>query len=100
MEYRRVFKDFNPRRLALVVIIAMVSILLVRLLPFVQLAENLIYDLRITLLSERGEVAQKIVLVGITEETLATMPYRSPVDRAFLSCRDQANQLCLRIHGL
>lgn len=57
----------------------------VRFLPFVQIAENYLYDIRLTLLSKPKQQSTEIVVIGITEETLSTMPYRSPVDRAFLS---------------
>jgi adenylate cyclase len=42
-------------------------------------------DIRSILLSPWNDVRDDIVILGITEETLGTLPYRSPVDRAFLA---------------
>ena len=65
-----------------------VSLVLVSIapyLPFFRVAENWTEDVRIALLSKPRPVDQEIIVVRVTEETLATLTYRSPVDRGFLS---------------
>lgn len=42
-------------------------------------------DIRAILLSPWNDVRDDIVILGITEATLNTLPYRSPVDRDFLA---------------
>ena len=56
-----------------------------RIFPFVGAVENRLGDLRVALLSAPEPQHPDIVVVTITEETLAGLPYRSPVDRAFLA---------------
>lgn len=47
--------------------------------------ENWFLDVRVALLSPIKPEAKDIVIVGITEDTLATLTYRQPVDRALLA---------------
>lgn len=56
-----------------------------RLVPFFAVAEQWLVDLRVALLAPAEPQRSDVVLVTITEETLATLAYRSPVDRAFLA---------------
>ena len=56
-----------------------------RFVPFLKVAENGVYDLRLVLAGVKHEPNQNIVIVSITEATLAQLPYRSPIDRRFLS---------------
>lgn len=86
--------DFTWRDLALlfaaVVVIAGVSVAAVhspvRSLAFLQLAEQWLIDFRLTLLTPgKADPHPNIVIAAITEETLATLEYRSPVDRGFLA---------------
>lgn len=56
-----------------------------RFFPFVRLVENWVYDLRVATLLPPMPQSQDIVVVAVTEDTLAMLPYRSPVDREFLS---------------
>lgn len=77
--------DKKLRGAICILLIAFFSITIVNLLPTLRVAENLLYDLRISYLSSPGEQSSEIVIVGITEETLATLPYRSPVDRQFIN---------------
>jgi len=65
--------------------VAFLSVTVVRVIPIIHVAENLLYDLRISYLSSPQEQSPGIVIVGITEETLSTLPYRSPVDRQFIN---------------
>lgn len=52
---------------------------------FIAVSENWASDLRVYLLNPAAEQHPEIVIVSITEDTLATLPYRSPIDRGFLA---------------
>ena len=54
-------------------------------LPFFRVAENWTEDVRVALLSTSRPINQEIIVVRVTEETLATLTYRSPIDRGFLA---------------
>jgi adenylate cyclase len=56
-----------------------------RMLPAIGTAEHWASDVRVALLSPPRPQHPDIVIAAITEETLATFPYRSPVDRGFLA---------------
>lgn len=47
--------------------------------------ENWLLDMRVAVLSPIRAEAGNVVIVGITEETLSTLTYRQPIDRAFLA---------------
>jgi len=66
-------------------VVALACILARGYLPFVAMAENWIYDLRIARLTPPLPQHPDIVVVTITEETLTAFPYRSPLDRQFLA---------------
>ncbi|MBL8705648.1 MAG: adenylate/guanylate cyclase domain-containing protein [Rhodospirillales bacterium] len=88
--------DFNWKDLvtlaAIAVAIAGISIAAVRNLDFLSIAEQWLIDFRLTALSKgQPEPHPGIVVVTITEETLATLEYRQPVDRDLLA--DTINQL-------
>jgi adenylate cyclase len=68
-----------------ILVVAILSVTIVRLFPILRVAENLLYDLRISYLSLPQQQSTDIVIVGITEETLSALPYRSPVDRQFIN---------------
>ena len=51
----------------------------------VQLVENILDDLRLVTMMDNEEQHEDIVIVTITEDTLANFPYRSPVNREFLA---------------
>jgi adenylate cyclase len=68
--------------LAAAVVLAAV---LLAALPFIRIADNAARDLMLTTVSPWTKPPDGIVLVTVTEETLATFPYRSPIDRAFLA---------------
>ena len=70
--------------LAIVALTGAGSALLPRALPMVQAAENWLADFRFASLSVPEPQDDRIVIVAITEDTLASLPYRSPVDREFL----------------
>ena len=71
--------------LAIVALTGAGSALLPRALPMVQAAENWLADFRFASLSAPEPQDDRIVIVAITEDTLASLPYRSPVDREFLA---------------
>jgi adenylate cyclase len=56
-----------------------------RVLPFVRAAENWVADLRVAMLSAPQPQHPDIVIIAVTEQTLAALPYRAPVDRALLA---------------
>jgi adenylate cyclase len=68
---------------AAMLITAVVSIS-TRLIPFLSNAENWSSDLRIATYSPGVSQNRDIIIVSITEETLATLKIRSPIDREFL----------------
>ena len=71
--------------LAIVLLSGALVLAAVRWLPFVRGAENITYDARIAYLGTATPQSDRIVLVVVTESTLAGFPYRSPLDRAFLA---------------
>ena len=70
--------------LAIVALTGAGSALLPWALPMVQAAESWLADFRFATLSAPEPQNDQIVIVAITEDTLASLPYRSPVDRGFL----------------
>ena len=62
-----------------------VSIVLPRLIPLIGSAESWLEDLRVSLLAPAEPQDLDIIVVAITEDTLAGLPYRSPVDRGFIA---------------
>ncbi|MEO5331595.1 MAG: ATP-binding protein [Magnetococcus sp. YQC-5] len=54
-------------------------------LPFFHIMGNWVDDYRVALLTPPEPRHPDIVVVAITEDTLRMFPYRSPIDRAFLS---------------
>lgn len=64
---------------------AVVSITAENMLPVVRVAENWSRDLRVATLTAPQPQSKQIVIIAVTEETLAAFPYRSPLDRRFVS---------------
>jgi class 3 adenylate cyclase/CHASE2 domain-containing sensor protein len=62
-----------------------VSVLLPRFVPLIGSAERWLEDLRVGLLAPAEPQNADIIVVAITEDTLAGLPYRSPVDRGFIA---------------
>ena len=54
------------------------------MLPTLKAGENWIQDFRFGTLSPPEPQNPDVVIIAITEDTLATLPYRSPIDRGFL----------------
>lgn len=70
---------------AIMVVAAGLSALATRYLTFLASLEQIAADVRVAALQKPVAQSKDIVVVAITEETLAQFPYRSPVDRAFLA---------------
>ena len=70
---------------SIVVPVALLSYVLSTALPFLRQIENWSRDFRIVTLMPPAPQSGDIVLVLITEDTLARFPYRSPVDRGMLA---------------
>jgi class 3 adenylate cyclase/CHASE2 domain-containing sensor protein len=86
----------KPRRLRLprgavsVLLIALLSlaagVFLPRIIPMLGWSENWVKDIRISLFPyDSRPVRQDMAVLAITEETLGTLRYRSPIDRGFLA---------------
>ena len=79
-------KNRRTQLFALSVIVAVVASLgAEKLLPVVQVAENWSQDLRVATLTPPEPQSNQIVIITVTEDTLAAFPYRSPLDRRFVS---------------
>jgi len=73
------------RLLAVMVILATVcAMALPKSMPFIGLVDDWLYDLRVGYLTPPQGAHPDIVLITVTEETLARFPFRSPLDRRFL----------------
>ena len=57
----------------------------VRFLPFLQLTETWLADFRIASLSRPRPQDANVVVLAVTEDTLAQFTYRSPLDRGFVT---------------
>jgi class 3 adenylate cyclase/CHASE2 domain-containing sensor protein len=84
------FADFTWRDLAILLaaaaVVAGAAVAGVRGLPFLKIAEQWLIDFRLTeFRPPQADSHPSIVIASITEETLATLEYRQPVDRAFLA---------------
>ncbi len=72
-------------RLALqAALVALLCQLIYQYMPFVRIAENWLADFRTVVLQHSSAQSENLVILTITEETLARLPYRSPVDRRLL----------------
>ena len=70
---------------AIIVPVALLSYVLSTALPFLRQIENWSRDFRIVTLVSPAPQNGDIVLILVTEDTLARFPYRSPVDRGMLA---------------
>ncbi|MGI9263319.1 MAG: CHASE2 domain-containing protein, partial [Gammaproteobacteria bacterium] len=71
--------------LVIAVAVSLATWLTVTYLPVFASGAQWLSDFRIANFSPRKAQNEEIVILTITEETLATFPYRSPVQRAFLA---------------
>ncbi len=78
-----------PRGTLSVAIIALTAVLAGALLPrgigMLGWTENFVRDLRVAFFAPTAPVRSDMMVLAITEETLGTLPYRSPIDRGFLA---------------
>ena len=70
---------------AVLVFAVAISFLAARQLALLQALDNRLADMRIADLSAPEPQHPDIVVVTVTEDTLATLDYRSPLDRGFLA---------------
>ncbi len=77
-------KDLFPV-FAIIVLAVFVGAFLPRGLATLQAGENWLRDFRFTTLTPPEPQNTEVVIIAITEDTLGTMPYRSPVDRGFIA---------------
>jgi class 3 adenylate cyclase len=80
-------RAFKPAASVAAIVLASAAALYAapRALPFLAAAENWVGDVRVALLTPPASQDPRIVVLAITEDTLATLPERSPIDRAFLA---------------
>ncbi|MDD9913911.1 MAG: CHASE2 domain-containing protein [Rhodospirillaceae bacterium] len=70
---------------ALLLVTVFLALVSPRFIPFITTSENWASDWRISLFNPSEEPHEDIVILAITEDTLARFPYRFPVDRDFLA---------------
>jgi adenylate cyclase len=79
----------TPRRVGLLAGIAalsaVISVAAFHKVSFLTQIERVVQDVRTATLTPAEAQDPDIVIVAVTEDTLANFPYRSPVDRGFLS---------------
>jgi adenylate cyclase len=71
--------------LVIAVVATVIAMAAFSAIPFLRAAENWVYDLRAATLTPPQPAHPEIVVVAITEDTLAGLAYRSPIDRSFLA---------------
>lgn len=77
------YRSLASPRLLLTTAVFLAAVVLVALLS--RPVENLLRDVLMSTLSPFTSPGDDIVLVTVSEETLAQLPYRSPIDRGFLA---------------
>ncbi|MCH8835011.1 MAG: CHASE2 domain-containing protein, partial [Proteobacteria bacterium] len=70
---------------AIIAFATLVGVSAPRVFPLVGWVENRVADIRVAILSPPEPQHPDIVVVAVTEDTLAALPYRSPLDRRFLA---------------
>lgn len=83
--YRRLTQNRWFVGLLLATICTLFSYFTVNYIQLIRVAENHFADLRISLLTLPRPQSPDIAVVLINEDTLATLPYRSPLDRALIA---------------
>ncbi len=74
-----------PGHLLIAAAAALLSVAAVTRIPFAVMGERWLADYRVATLLPSQEQQPDIVVVAVTEDTLAAFPYRSPLDRDFLA---------------
>jgi class 3 adenylate cyclase len=99
--YRRLTNNRWFIGLLLATICALFSHFTVNYIQLIRVAENHFGDLRISLLALPRPQSSTIAVVLINEDTLATLPYRSPLDRALIAdLLEQLDNLSVAAIGL
>ncbi len=94
-------QTFVMVQIAIVILTVAFATLPARYISIISVAENWASDMRFSIFNTPSQTDNQIVIVRITEETLAKLPYRSPVDRGFLADKIQYLQgLGIRAIGL
>ncbi len=79
----------SPKSVASALGLVAVSVVLAlaspRVFPFIGALENQVADIRVATLTPPEPQFDKIIVITITEDTLAGLAYRSPLDRRFLA---------------
>ena len=78
----------RPRWLTIIglaLVVGLAAAALPRFVSPLHLAESRVDDVRIAAFAPAEPQNDRIVILGITEDTLAGLPYRSPIDRAFVA---------------
>lgn len=87
--------------IALAIVVAVLSLAMTRVLPPLAIADRFLGDIAVSRLSPPEPQHPGIVVVAITEDTLAGLPYRSPLDRGLLAgLIDAARQAGARAIGV
>ncbi len=71
--------------LVLIILSSLLTIFIVNSIPLIKIAENHLADVRLSLLAFPRPQSEDIAVILINEETLATLPYRSPLDRLMIA---------------
>jgi len=94
-------QTFVMVQIVIVILTVAFATLPARYISIISIAENWASDMRFSIFNTPSQTDNQIVIVRITEETLAKLPYRSPVDRGFLADKIQYLQgLGIRAIGL
>ncbi len=80
---RHLFEFFLA--LGIIVLVTGLAMGVVHQVPFVRMMDNWTNDFRIATLAPPEPQHPDIIIISITEQTLARFPYRSPIDRGFLA---------------
>lgn len=78
-------QTFAMVQVAIVILTVAFATLPARYISIISVAENWASDMRFSIFNTPSQTDNQIVIVRLTEETLAKLPYRSPVDRGFLA---------------
>lgn len=82
---RTLHREEVSRLIGIAMVVAAFTLAAPRWIPFFSIIENWVADLRVALFTPASPKNEEIVVLTITEETLAKFPYRSPIDRGFLA---------------
>ncbi|MFT5221126.1 MAG: adenylate cyclase [Planctomycetota bacterium] len=81
----RLLKNFWVSSALIALVSTTFTLVVLNNVPLVELAENHLSDIRLASLSPLREQSRQISVVLINDETLAKLPYRSPLDRSVIA---------------